>query len=104
MNNQVKKSDLEIALSEFSKFSIEKRGHALCSAVSCYISFDCEDSNSLPLNSNEIKEICDKATKFRNLFSNQISKVAEFIFSINEERFAEKISRIMDNNYNTFGI
>ena len=104
MKTTIEKSELELALTEFSKFDIEKRGHALCAKVNMYIRLDCDDEDSLPPNYNAVKELTANATIYRNLFPNQVAVISEFILSINDDRFNEGVLRILNNDFNTFGV
>lgn len=88
---QINKSELEKAISRFSKFTVETSGMQICCAVSNYIRLDDELDKNRPA----VYEVVQKAKNYKNIFPNQISQVSEFIMSVNDERFRNHINNLI---------
>ena len=93
MNTTINRAELEKAISKFSKFTVETTGQQICSAVSNHIRLDDE----LDANRPEVYQIVQNAIRFRNIFPNQVTKVADFILNLNDEDLNERVIRNIAN-------
>ena len=94
MNTQttvLDRNEVATFVKKFNKFTCETSGNEMVCA--CIVHIQCDDylNEHRPSIFSKLQDI----SKYRNIFDNQVNEVVDFIMSINDEDFKERIQLII---------